>query len=60
MVWAKYEELVDKIMSAYSEYFNTQIRFMDGGNPILILASKKSIMDLSKVKTYEELVRNLD
>lgn len=55
---AKYEELVDKIMSAYSEYFNTQIRFMDGGNPILILASKKSIMDLSKVKTYEELVRN--
>ncbi|HDR7632485.1 TPA: hypothetical protein QCX75_001175 [Bacillus mycoides] len=55
---AKYEELVDKIMSAYSKYFNTQIRFMDGGNPLLILASKKSIMNLSEVRTYEELVRN--
>lgn len=55
---AKYEDLVGKILSSYSNDFNTQIRFMDGGNPLLILADKKSGMDLSEVKTYEELVRN--
>ncbi|MES9681819.1 hypothetical protein ABWK22_02640 [Gottfriedia acidiceleris] len=55
---AKYEDLVGKIMSAYSNDFNTQIRFMEGGNPLLILADKKSGMNLSEVKTYEELVKN--
>lgn len=55
---AKYEELVGKIMSAYSNDFNTQIRFTEDKNPLLVLADKKSGMDLSEVKTYEELVRN--
>ncbi|UOE58081.1 hypothetical protein [Cytobacillus oceanisediminis] len=55
---AKYEDLVGKIISAYSNDFNTQIRFMEGGNPLLILADKKSGMNMSELKTYEEIVRN--
>lgn len=55
---SKYENLVSKILSSYSNDFNTQIRFMEGGNPLLVLADKKSGMDLSQVKTYEELVKN--
>ncbi|MFE4029162.1 hypothetical protein ACFX4N_23695 [Priestia sp. YIM B13551] len=55
---AKYESLVGKIMSAYSNDFNTQIRFMDGGNPLLVLADKKSGIDINQIKTYEELVSN--
>ncbi len=55
VVWLLDEDLVGKILSSYSNDFNTQIRFMDGGNPLLISSHKKSGMDLSEVKTYEEL-----
>ncbi|MEK1829043.1 hypothetical protein AAAC51_07790 [Priestia megaterium] len=53
---AKYESLVGKIMSAYSNDFHTQIRLNENGNPLLVLADKKSGMNLNEIKTYEELV----
>lgn len=55
---SKYEDLVGKIISAYSNDFNTQIRFTEEGKPLFVLADKKSGMDLSQIKTYEELVNN--